>query len=126
MKEAEPTREAFDRVQWIVFAIAALTAVGLAILFCYWILVVLPPHYSDAGDVLKRHLAAIIGLPLSAVVSFVIVVLLRQAAGPIEIKSSFFTFTGATGPVILWTLCFSVIVWAISTLWGQANDCTHF
>jgi len=105
-------------MQRVRFWIAVLVLGILGSLFIYWVAVVLPPWYPAAGEVLKNHLAAIIGLPIAAVVSLVVVLLLRQVYGPIEIRGPAFSVTGATGPVILWILSFFVIVWAIKELWS--------
>jgi hypothetical protein len=102
------------KVQLVTAITATIVMVGL---FLYWTTVFLRPFYPDAGPILRDHLAAIIGLPIAAIVSFVIVVVLRQIEGPFEISGPSFTIKGATGPIIFWALCFFVIAWAIKDLW---------
>lgn len=105
---------------WLVkaqLAAAIIATVVMVGLFLYWTAVFLRPFYPDAGPILRDHLAAIVGLPIAAIVSFVIVVVLRQIDGPFVINGPSFTVKGATGPVIFWALCFFVIAWAIKEVW---------
>jgi len=66
----------------------------------------------------KEHFAATIGIPLSALSAFCVVTLLRATTGPIEIEAQGVKFTGASGPIIFWMLCFIVIVIGAKLLWG--------
>jgi hypothetical protein len=66
---------------------------------------------------LNQHFAATIGIPLSALLAFCIVTLLRATTGPIEIGSEFIKFRGASGPIIFWILCFIVIIIGVKLLW---------
>ena len=66
---------------------------------------------------LKQHFAATVGIPLSALLAFCIVTLLRATTGPIEIESTFIKFRGASGPIIFWILCFIVIIIGVKLLW---------
>ena len=60
---------------------------------------------------------AIVGLPAAAAGAFIIVTLFRVSDGPIEMKGLGVEFKGASGPVILWILCFLAIVYAIHVTW---------
>jgi hypothetical protein len=108
MDEPAKTSETDDRLVrraafWFALVVAVLT-VGFHVL---WLVVIRPTAFEYSGDVLKNHYAGIIGLPASAVVSFIVVVFLRQTEGPIEIEGSGFKLIkGATGPVILWAFSF--------------------
>ena len=66
----------------------------------------------------KEHFAGTIGIPLSALSAFCVVTLLRVTTGPIEIESQLIKFRGASGPIILWILCFVAIVGGVKLLWG--------
>jgi hypothetical protein len=66
----------------------------------------------------KQHFAATIGIPLSALSAFCVVVLLRATTGPIEIESKFIEFRGASGPIVFWILCFLAIIFGVKVLWG--------
>jgi hypothetical protein len=55
---------------------------------------------------------------MAAIGSFMIIVLLRQTnQGPIEFEGLGFKFRGASGPVVLWAVCFFVISLAIKMHW---------
>jgi len=68
-------------------------------------------------DVIKQHFAATIGLPLSAIGAFLLVTVLQISAGKIEFEALGFKFRGASGPAVLWVLCFLAIASAIKILW---------
>ncbi len=76
------------------------------------------PNTSWIIDQFKQHFAATIGIPLSALSAFCVVILLRATTGPIEIESQFIKFRGASGPIIFWILCFIAIVIGVKLLWG--------
>lgn len=70
----------------------------------------------------KTHYAALVGTPMSAVTAFCIVSLLKVTNGPIEFElSPAFKFHGASGPIILWVLCFLSIVFGFHLLWSNTN-----
>jgi hypothetical protein len=65
----------------------------------------------------KEHFAAIIGLKAAVIVSFIMVVLLRQMEGPIEFEAVGMKFKGAAGQVILWAFCVVVLSLCAKLLW---------
>jgi len=75
----------------------------------------------DSGNWLielaKTHYAALVGTPMSAVAAFCVVSLLKVTHGPIEFEAFGFKFRGASGPIVLWILCFLSIVAAFHILW---------
>lgn len=64
-----------------------------------------------------EHFAATVGLPMAGIASLCIVLVLEFSSGPIELQALGVKFKGASGPIILWILCFSVIAAAIKVLW---------
>jgi len=80
-----------------------------------WIKV--PDLQIISSEVVRQHFAAVIGLPASAILALWIVTLLRSQSGPIEFETAGFKFRGASGPVILWVLCFLAIAVAVRLLW---------
>lgn len=64
-----------------------------------------------------EHFAATVGLPSAAIASLCLVVFLESSSGPIEFEGLGFKFKGASGPVVLWAVCFLVMTAAIKTLW---------
>ena len=67
--------------------------------------------------IILEHPAAIIGIPISALVSLSLVLSLEQVGGPIVFKMPGVEFKGASGQVVLWLLCFMAIVFSIKMLW---------
>jgi hypothetical protein len=65
----------------------------------------------------RDHFSAVVGLPSAAVASFFIVATPRQVSGPIEINTAAFKLKGASGPIVLWVVCFLAIAVAIKWVW---------
>lgn len=71
-------------------------------------------------QILEKHYAAVVGVPLSAITAFCIVLLLKIVnSGPIEMDALGFKFRGAAGPVILWIFCFLATILGLYLLWGK-------
>ena len=71
-------------------------------------------------QILEKHYAACIGVPLSAIAAFCVVLLLKVvSSGSIEIEALGFKFRGASGPVVLWMVCFLAMIFAMYLLWGK-------
>jgi hypothetical protein len=64
-----------------------------------------------------EHFAVLVALPFAALGSLCLVLLLRYAAGPIEFEGLGFKFRGASGPIVMWALCYLVIAVSIKLLW---------
>jgi hypothetical protein len=71
-------------------------------------------------SIAQKQFAAVIGLPMSAIASLFVVLVLRIAAGPIEVEVGSFKFKGAAAPIVFWLLCFLSIATAIKLLWLPA------
>jgi len=72
---------------------------------------------DSEGRIFVGHFSAMVGLPMAAALAFIIVLLLPASYGRIEFKVAGMTFTGASGPVVLWLLCFLGIAPAIKLTW---------
>lgn len=72
---------------------------------------------SWVAEMTENHFAAIIGLPFIALLSFFIVVILEFSFGTIEFEGLGFKFKGASGPIVLWIMCFLGISVAVRMLW---------
>ena len=68
-------------------------------------------------DIIQKHFAALMCVPMAALMAMCVVILLRYTAGPIEFKVPGFEFHGASGQVVLWVVCFLAIVSAIKLVW---------
>jgi hypothetical protein len=87
----------------------------------------LPNHLGESDPnnwltkLTKTHYAALVGTPMSAVTAFCIVSLLKVTSGPIEFEALGFKFRGASGPIILWVLCFLAVAAAFHLLWPNVG-----
>lgn len=61
----------------------------------------------------------IVGAVFSAALSFTLVLTLEYATGAIKIHILSISFEGASGPIILWCLCFFVITYGLHLLGMQ-------
>lgn len=68
--------------------------------------------------IFRQHYAAIFGLPSAALLAFMLVVVFEARFDNIEMEiANLVKFRGASGPIILWILCFLSIASAIKLLW---------
>lgn len=64
------------------------------------------------------HAAAFIGIPWSGGASFSVVLVCRASFGNVKFAAAkWLTFDGASGPIVLWVLCFLAHVMGIYMLW---------
>jgi len=64
-----------------------------------------------------KHFPAVVGLPCAALTSVGLVITLESTSGSIEFEGLGFKFRGASGPIVLWCMCFLGIAGAIKLLW---------
>jgi hypothetical protein len=74
-------------------------------------------NYKELLPIGMKHFAATICLPLAAIGAVCLVLSLKAYTGPIEIEAFKVKFRGASGPIILWILCFLAMVFSIWLLW---------
>jgi hypothetical protein len=68
--------------------------------------------------IFRQHYAAIFGLPSAALLSFMLIVVFEARFDNIEMEiANLIKFRGASGPIVLWVLCFLSIAAAIKLLW---------
>jgi cation transporter-like permease len=101
-------------VNWALFAGAALYSAFHAG-FVIW-------HTVRGTDQLTKvvydHFAAIVGLPFAGFAALALVLLLESRSDqPIEFKALGFEFKGASGPIVLWVLCFLAITGCLKLMW---------
>lgn len=71
----------------------------------------------DLAKFLRDHFAATVGLPFAAIISLLMILVLRASSGKLEFEALGFKFRGASGPVVLWVLCYLAVVLSIKLLW---------
>ena len=72
---------------------------------------------GDLVGILRLHPAALIGVPWAGGAAFIVVLVLRASFGLVEFKVLTVEFKGASGPIVMWILCFLVEVLAIKMLY---------
>ena len=88
----------------LIFVIFAWVLVGLCFIYGVRVWFNSPMHPS---------FIPITGAAFCAVLSFALVLALHFATGPIKLKITGVDFEGASGPIILWCLCFFVIAYGL-------------
>lgn len=68
-------------------------------------------------QILREHYAAVVGLPAAAAGAFVMVTLFRQVSGTITMTFPGLKLEGASGPILLWVVCFIAMALAIKMIW---------
>ena len=99
-------------VAWVLIFTVPVSAAAVLAGF----LLVLP--LEPLQQIATRHFAAVVGLPLAALLAAFVVVALRHTAGPMKFEGFGFKFEGGAGQVILWVICFLAIAAAIRLLWS--------
>ncbi len=81
----------------------------------------LAPDYTGISPTLaefaKQHAPVTFGLPIAAAVSLLLILVLRETTGKLEFEALGFKFRGASGPVVLWVLCYLAMTLSIKLLW---------
>jgi len=68
-------------------------------------------------EIFDEHILALLGVPLSCLLAFGLVLVLEQYAGNIKFKMFGIEFSGAAGPAVFWILFFLAQVLALKVLW---------
>ena len=113
----------------VSFAPAIAVFVTAAGLLCYSVALLLAAFFSETtgvGAATRKWFldspAANIGIPCSAISAFAIVAVLLRAFPPTDEKGSLtfkafgLEFTGPSGPITLWLMCFLAFVFAMQLL----------
>jgi hypothetical protein len=102
-------------------AVVALLLWGVQILgmITYSVLMQTPPSNGWLNKLIQDHYPAMIGIPLMSLTAICIVMCFQVAiGGPIEFEALGFKFRGASGPVLMWVLCFLALTLALRVLWS--------
>ena len=91
----------------------------LILMFVAWCVFYFFHWYYHMGNtrLLYERFAAIVGIPFAMCAAFVVVAILEQASGPIEVSVAGISIKGAAGQVLFWVIVFLAIVHAIAVLW---------
>lgn len=102
-----------NAAKWL--ALSATTIGGSGALF--FILYSYAINMEDFAELLRTQVRAVVGIPMAAISSFCVVMVLEANLGPIEFEVLGAKFRGASGPVVLWIFGFLSFVLAIQVLW---------
>lgn len=113
----EPKQERLFRrtTNWLVVVATAIFSAQFFVFVAYNLWADSPNNWII--ETVKQHFAATIGLPLAAIAALCLVFLLKFSSGPIEFEGLGFKLRGASGPLVLWVICFLAISGAIKLLW---------
>jgi hypothetical protein len=92
-----------------LIAVAVQAALILAF-FYHW-------GFDPLKEISQRHFLSTIGLTGFAIVSFAVVVFLRNTEGPIEFDVWGLRFKGAAGQVVLWAFSVVILSLCAKMLW---------
>jgi hypothetical protein len=102
-------------INWTLF-------VGAAVFSCFhagfvvWNAVV---GNDQLTKIVYGHFLAIVGMPFVGFAALALVLLLESRSDlPIEFKALGFEFKGASGPIVLWVLCFVAIAGCLRMVWN--------
>lgn len=71
------------------------------------------------AKLITANAAAMLGVPWAGGAASIVVLMFRATNGKMEFKVLGFEFSGASGPIALWAMCFLAEVVAVSVLWGR-------
>jgi len=111
-EEAAYARFRFVIVRVLIASIAVFSTIFFSYLVhCVW------SEKAWTLTILQQHFSGIVSVPLASIGALCVVLVLRSTEGPMEFEGLGFKFKGAAGPVVLWAMCFIVIVLGIRVLW---------
>jgi len=112
MSEWDAKYGQFLRAVAMIGAVIACVIVGVVqIQFIYHV------GFDFWKELVREHFPATLGLQGAAIISFGVVVFLRQTEGPIEFEGLGMKFKGAAGQVVLWAFCIIVLTLCAKLLW---------
>jgi len=100
-----------------IFLFVAGTLIVILTIIIFWIIVKRGFEDKVWLPIAMQHFPSIVGLPMAAIASLMVVMLLKYTSGPIEFEILSLKFKGASGQIVFWILCFLSIVLAIKILW---------
>jgi hypothetical protein len=112
MSEWDTTYGRFLRAVAMIGAI-----VGTLILGVIQIQFIFHVGFDFWKELVRDHFPATLGLQGAAIISFGVVIFLRQTEGPVEFEGLGMKFKGAAGQVVLWAFCIIVLALCGKLLW---------
>jgi hypothetical protein len=69
------------------------------------------------ATLVQTQFLSVFGAPICMITALVLVLMLRVVSGKIEFKAAGMEFKGASGPIVLWLLCFLALAVVCRMLW---------
>jgi hypothetical protein len=103
----------------ILNALAWVAAALIALFSAYIFYIMAQRGYESKVwlPIAQKHFPVVVGLPMAAITSLFIVLVLEYVSGKIEFEIPGVKFKGAAGQIIFWIICFLTIVSSIKLLW---------
>jgi hypothetical protein len=111
MKEQLDILDRRRQILLMALAIAGLLGIGALFVALY-----LNRLDDEATHFIEQNWRVILGVPFSCIGSFIVVALFRQNAGPIEFEGIGFKFKGSAGEIVLWAMCYIILIGSIKLL----------
>src|SRR5271168_850455 len=102
----------------VVKLLVAWTLIGATIL--WWVCFIATWEWGTYNIWTKlyfEHLPVTMGIPSAGVGAIIICALFRSSEGAIKFRGLGFTFEGASGPIVMWFICFLALTVSIRFLW---------
>jgi hypothetical protein len=96
----------------------SIVAAGLGFIFWFGWEVFFGSLRNVVFGMAQVHYATVVGVPCCGLGALFIVLLLRNVAGAIQFKAFSLEFKGASGPIIMWILCFWALTFAMMKTWN--------
>jgi hypothetical protein len=113
--EVELDRLRFKFSKWALVCIMGTTAI---LLFSLFFVIMLSDEYRHRLVMLILDKVPVtIGVPFCGAMAMFVVLLLRATQGPVEFEAAGMKFRGASGPIVMWVLCFIAAIAATKLLW---------
>lgn len=114
--EKDSTHQSSDLAASSMKWIAIAGACSLGAIYMFWLFSRFNSDEQFDG-IMDEHMQAVLGVPGSIIVAFVLVSVLENVSGPVKFQGLGFKFEGASGPIVMWVLVFLSLVGGMKLLW---------
>jgi len=119
-RESSPSGTEFrkwtGRIAIVAMLLWSIQVIGFV---TYDVLMQTPASNGWLNKLIQDHYPAMVGIPLLSGGAFCVVMSFEVAIGsPIEFEALGFKFRGASGPVLMWVVCFLAFTLAFRVLWS--------
>ena len=111
---SDPRRPLRTFISWLAILGGTLFMFGITVGVMY-----LGATRETLQQIVREHFRALFGIPTMSICSLLLVFLFQVAAGgKLEFETPFgFKFRGASGPIVLFVLCYLAFTVSLTVLW---------